>query len=107
MFYICQASSSRKPLASASQKKKTKLELTEEQKQEVKEAFDLFDTDGTGTIDVKELKVGFVSVYLRLIVPMSSQMIKYPSVVPQSPQFFFFVFSSLNFPTGCHESSWL
>uniref|UniRef100_A0A7N8XN80 Centrin 4 n=1 Tax=Mastacembelus armatus TaxID=205130 RepID=A0A7N8XN80_9TELE len=34
-----------------------KIELTEEQKQEIKEAFDLFDTDGTGTIDVKELKV--------------------------------------------------
>ncbi|XP_043823908.1 centrin-2-like [Dromiciops gliroides] len=34
-----------------------KLELTEDQKQEIREAFDLFDTDGTGTIDVKELKV--------------------------------------------------
>lgn len=34
-----------------------KLELTEEQKQEIKEAFDLFDTDGSGTIDAKELKV--------------------------------------------------
>ncbi|KEG12192.1 centrin [Trypanosoma grayi] len=32
-------------------------ELTEEQRQEIKEAFDLFDTDGSGTIDVKELKV--------------------------------------------------
>ncbi|XP_072252428.1 uncharacterized protein cetn4 [Leuresthes tenuis] len=53
------ASSYRKPVASASHKKRTssKLELTEEQKQEIKEAFDLFDTDGTGTIDVKELKV--------------------------------------------------
>uniref|UniRef100_A0A8C9F7P2 EF-hand domain-containing protein n=1 Tax=Pavo cristatus TaxID=9049 RepID=A0A8C9F7P2_PAVCR len=35
-----------------------KPELTEEQKQEIREAFDLFDTDGTGNIDVKELKVG-------------------------------------------------
>merc|ERR1719450_1931441 len=34
-----------------------KKELTEEQKQEIKEAFDLFDTDGSGTIDSKELKV--------------------------------------------------
>lgn len=33
------------------------MELNEEQKQEIKEAFDLFDTDGTGTIDVKDLKV--------------------------------------------------
>merc|ERR1711907_283041 len=32
-------------------------ELTEEQKQEIKEAFDLFDTDGSGNIDAKELKV--------------------------------------------------
>lgn len=34
-----------------------KFELTEEQKQEIREAFDLFDTDGSGTIDAKELKV--------------------------------------------------
>lgn len=32
-------------------------ELTEDQRQEIKEAFDLFDTDGSGTIDTKELKV--------------------------------------------------
>merc|ERR1711937_843424 len=32
-------------------------ELTEEQKNEIKEAFDLFDTDGSGSIDSKELKV--------------------------------------------------
>ena len=31
--------------------------MTEEQKQEIREAFDLFDTDGSGTIDAKELKV--------------------------------------------------
>uniref|UniRef100_A0A8C0FXG7 EF-hand domain-containing protein n=1 Tax=Bubo bubo TaxID=30461 RepID=A0A8C0FXG7_BUBBB len=34
-----------------------KPELTEEQKQEIREAFDLFDTDGSGSIDIKELKV--------------------------------------------------
>merc|ERR1712025_1057520 len=34
-----------------------KGELTEEQRQEIREAFDLFDTDGSGTIDAKELKV--------------------------------------------------
>jgi Ca2+-binding EF-hand superfamily protein len=36
---------------------KAKQALTEEQKQEIREAFDLFDTDGSGTIDAKELKV--------------------------------------------------
>ena len=34
-----------------------KVELSEEQKQEIKEAFDLFDTDGSEKIDAKELKV--------------------------------------------------
>ncbi|XP_055272784.1 centrin-1 [Moschus berezovskii] len=54
------ASGFKKPTgASTSQKRKVgpKPELTEEQKQEVREAFDLFDADGSGTIDVKELKV--------------------------------------------------
>lgn len=31
--------------------------MNDEQKQEIREAFDLFDADGSGTIDVKELKV--------------------------------------------------
>ena len=31
--------------------------LTEDEIEEIKEAFDLFDTDGSGTIDAKELKV--------------------------------------------------
>ncbi|XP_036743163.2 centrin-2 isoform X2 [Manis pentadactyla] len=46
-------------MASTAQRKRMspKPELTEEQKQEIREAFDLFDADGTGTIDVKELKV--------------------------------------------------
>mmetsp|Transcript_2759 Transcript_2759/g.2916 ORF Transcript_2759/g.2916 Transcript_2759/m.2916 type:complete len:168 (-) Transcript_2759:292-795(-) len=38
-------------------KRRPRQELTEEQKQEIKEAFDLFDTDKTGTIDYHELKV--------------------------------------------------
>ena len=37
--------------------RKARNELTEEQKQEIKEAFDLFDTEGKGEIDIKELKV--------------------------------------------------
>ncbi|XP_044283363.1 centrin-2 [Varanus komodoensis] len=54
------ASSYKKTSLGASvQRKKSapKTDLTEEQKQEIREAFDLFDTDGTGNIDVKELKV--------------------------------------------------
>ncbi|KAL6085271.1 hypothetical protein STEG23_034724 [Scotinomys teguina] len=45
-------------MTSSSQRKRMspKPELTEEQKQEIREAFDLFDADGTGTIDIKELK---------------------------------------------------
>eukprot|EP00455_Lapot_gusevi_P004051 TRINITY_DN11661_c0_g1_i2.p1 TRINITY_DN11661_c0_g1~~TRINITY_DN11661_c0_g1_i2.p1 ORF type:complete len:172 (-),score=68.46 TRINITY_DN11661_c0_g1_i2:332-847(-) len=38
-------------------RKKARPDLTEEQKQEIKEAFDLFDTDKSGTIDYHELKV--------------------------------------------------
>jgi centrin-3 len=41
----------------AKPKRRQRQELTEEQKQEIKEAFDLFDTDKTGTIDYHELKV--------------------------------------------------
>merc|ERR1712179_518290 len=37
--------------------KKSNVELTDEQRQEIREAFDLFDTDGSGMIDAKELKV--------------------------------------------------
>jgi centrin-1 len=32
-------------------------DLTEEQKQEIREAFDQFDTDGSGSIDAQELKM--------------------------------------------------
>lgn len=34
-----------------------RVELSEEQKQEIREAFDLFDTDRSGSIDYHELKV--------------------------------------------------
>lgn len=54
------AANYRKSVASAGQAKKrtaSKIEPSAEIKQEIKEAFDLFDTDGTGVIDVKELKV--------------------------------------------------
>ena len=37
--------------------RKPRQELTEEQRQEIREAFDLFDTDQNGLIDYHELKV--------------------------------------------------
>ncbi|XP_014310410.1 centrin-2 [Myotis lucifugus] len=55
-----QASSSHKTsVASSSQPKRLspKLELNSQQIQELRQAFDLFDTNSTGTIDVRELKV--------------------------------------------------
>lgn len=33
------------------------IQLSDEQKQEIREAFDQFDTDGSGSIDAKELKI--------------------------------------------------
>jgi len=38
--------------------------LSEDQKQELREAFDLFDADKTGTIDLHELKVYIYFNYL-------------------------------------------
>ena len=37
--------------------RRKKRQLSEEQKQEIKEAFELFDTDKDGTIDYYEMKV--------------------------------------------------
>ena len=49
--------STNKPPQKTTQPRKARSELTEEQRQEIKEAFDLFDTEGSGQIDAKELKV--------------------------------------------------
>ncbi|CAB1337690.1 unnamed protein product [Coregonus sp. 'balchen'] len=45
------------PVPPPRKKSSPKPELTEELKQEIREAFELFDTDASGHIDVKELKV--------------------------------------------------
>merc|ERR1711865_334303 len=39
-----------------------KMSLTPEQEKECKEAFDLFDGDGSGAIDAKELKVAMMAL---------------------------------------------
>ena len=59
MFSLLFQSNFRKPQLGGGQRKKggPKPELTEEQKLEIREAFDLFDADGSGYIDAKELKV--------------------------------------------------
>ena len=54
---------------------KKRTELTEEQKQEIKEAFDLFDTDGSGLIDPKELKAAMQSLGFESKNPTIYQMI--------------------------------
>ncbi|XP_033217644.1 caltractin [Belonocnema kinseyi] len=52
------ASTAKKPSVGGSRRKgAAKFELTEEQKADIKEAFDLFDPDGSGKIATKELKV--------------------------------------------------
>ena len=41
----------------AARERRKRIDISDEQKQEIKEAFDLFDTDRTGQIDYHELKV--------------------------------------------------
>lgn len=58
LLIIYKASTSKRQTAIGTRKKGVpKLELTAEQKNDIKEAFDLFDPDGTGRIATKELKV--------------------------------------------------
>nr|AGS09408.1 centrin [Euglena gracilis] len=45
------------PTSTSRGKKKSRFEVTEEQRQEIREAFELFDTDKNGQIDAHEMKV--------------------------------------------------
>merc|ERR1712139_707812 len=56
--------------------KAAKVELTAEQKHEIREAFDLFDTDGKGRIDVKELKKALTVICPSIYVHSSEFMQK-------------------------------
>lgn len=67
-----------------SHKKNTiKLELTEKQKSEIKEAFDLFDPDGTGKIAVKDLKVALRALGFEPTVKEIQKLVA--DVVPECP----------------------
>ncbi|XP_078049352.1 uncharacterized protein LOC144476376 isoform X2 [Augochlora pura] len=54
---VCASTSKKQTAITVKKKGPPKLDLTMEQKSDIKEAFDLFDQDGTGRIATKELKV--------------------------------------------------
>ncbi|KAG5485249.1 hypothetical protein CUR178_06609 [Leishmania enriettii] len=45
------------PVRSSASASSANAELSKEQLEEIREAFDLFDTDGSGTMDVRELRI--------------------------------------------------
>ncbi|KAG8497490.1 hypothetical protein CXB51_008694 [Gossypium anomalum] len=49
--------------------------LSQQKKQEIKEAFELFDTDGSGTIDAKELNVAMRALGFEMTEEQIEQMI--------------------------------
>jgi len=57
--------------AKSSRKRK---DLTDEQKQQIHEAFDLFDTDKDGAIDYHELKVWYSSLSICIIIDNFSSL---------------------------------
>ncbi|XP_050291718.1 caltractin-like [Quercus robur] len=62
----------------ASRKDKTRGRnhgLTQQKRQEIKEAFELFDTDGSGTIDAKELNVAMRALGFEMTEEQINQMI--------------------------------
>merc|ERR1711998_352099 len=50
--------------------------MTDDQKREVKEAFDLFDTDGSGAIDAKELKIAMQALGFNPTTEEVAKMVK-------------------------------
>ena len=51
-----------RPIKASPKLKRERPGLTEDEVEEIKEAFDLFDTDGSGTIDPKELRATMQSL---------------------------------------------
>ena len=74
MFLALVAQAYRKPAGGAGgagggkDKKVAKFELTEEQKQEIREAFDLFDTDGSGEYGCRVRRALSPSSWLAAVV---------------------------------------
>ncbi|XP_068497217.1 probable calcium-binding protein CML20 isoform X1 [Phaseolus vulgaris] len=56
-------------------KPKGRHHLTTQKKQEIREAFELFDTDGSGTIDAKELNVAMRALGFEMTEEQINQMI--------------------------------
>nr|POE68090.1 caltractin [Quercus suber] len=48
--------------------------LTQQKRQEIKEAFELFDTDGSGTVDAKELNVAMRALGFEMTEVMWTRM---------------------------------
>ena len=62
-------------MAKANKKTKTAVGLTEEEVEEIREAFAMFDTEGTGTIDPRELKAAMHSLGFEKKSPTVYEMI--------------------------------
>ncbi|WJX65408.1 putative calcium-binding protein cml13, variant 2 [Trifolium repens] len=56
-------------------KQRARHHLTPQKRQEIKEAFELFDTDGSGTIDAKELNVAMRALGFEMTEEQIEQMI--------------------------------
>ncbi|KAJ6806252.1 caltractin-like [Iris pallida] len=70
------ASLSRREAPSRKEKPRSRPHgLTQQKRQEIKEAFDLFDTDGSGTIDAKELNVAMRALGFEMTEEQIKQMI--------------------------------
>lgn len=66
----------RSELAGDKPKRKKRRELTEDQKHEIKEAFDLFDTDKDKEIDYHELKVSGVKNSKSCVIKIMEYVMK-------------------------------
>jgi len=64
-----------------------KLELSEDQKSDIREAFNLFDTEGNGSIDTKDLKVAMRALGFEPRKEDIKKMVQEVDKVKKSPFF--------------------